>query len=153
MPPLGKVAFTDDPLQNLRQYSIPSLCLAVGASAGIMRLMRSSVLEIMRNDYIRTAYAKGLRERIIIFRHVLKNAMIPVATVLGLQAAALMGGAVIIETIFTLQGVGLLFINSITVRDYPVVQGLVLFLGVIFLLINLLVDLSYGWLDPRIRYS
>jgi len=153
LPPLGKVGITDDPLKNLEQYLLPSITLAAGASAGIMRLTRSSVLEIMRNDYIRTARAKGLNERTVIWRHVLKNAFIPVVTVLGLQAAALIGGAVIIETIFNLQGVGLLFISSIFNRDYPVIQGLVLFLSVIFLTINLLVDLSYGLLDPRIRYS
>jgi peptide/nickel transport system permease protein len=153
LPPLSKVSLFEDPLKNLQQYSLPSLTLAVGSSAGIMRLSRSSVLEVMRNDYIRTARAKGLAGRVVILRHVLKNAMIPVITVLGLQVAALIGGAVIVETIFNLQGVGLLFINSIVYRDYPVIQGLVLFIAVMFLLINLAVDLSYGLLDPRIRYS
>lgn len=153
LPPIGKVSFMDNPLRNIQQYFLPSLTLAIGSSAGIMRLTRSSVLEILRNDFIRTAYAKSLRQRVIIMRHVLKNALIPVVTVLGLQAAALVGGAVIIETIFNLQGVGLLFINSIFFRDYPVIQGLVLFLAVVFLFLNLLVDLSYGLLDPRIRYS
>jgi peptide/nickel transport system permease protein len=151
--PLGKVDFFDDPARNLEKYSLPALTLAIGGSAGVMRLTRSSVLEIMRNDFVRTAYAKGLRQRVIVMRHVLKNALIPVVTVLGLQMAALLGGAVIIESIFNLQGVGLFFIASITVRDYPSVQGVVLFLAVVFLTINLLVDLSYGWLDPRIRYS
>lgn len=153
LPPIGKVDFFDDPLLNLEQYLLPSITLAVGASAGIMRLTRSSVLEILRNDFTRTARAKGLRERIVIGRHVLKNALIPVVTVIGLQMAALVGGAVIIEIVFNLPGIGILFINSITDRDYPVIQGLVLFLAVIFLLINLAVDLSYGLLDPRIRYS
>ena len=111
------------------------------------------MLEILRNDYVRTAYAKGLKERVVIIRHTLKNAMIPVVTVLGLQIAALVGGAVIIETIFNLQGVGLLLISSISVRDYPVIQGLILFLAVIFLFVNLVIDLSYGVLDPRIRFS
>lgn len=151
-PPIGKVAFLDNPLRNLQQFSLPALTLAVGSSAGVMRLTRSSVLEILRNDFIRTAYAKGLRQRVIILRHVLKNALIPVVTVLGLQVAILVGGAVIIETIFNLQGVGLLFINSIFARDYPVIQGLVLFLAVVFLMLNLVIDLSYGLLDPRIRY-
>jgi ABC-type dipeptide/oligopeptide/nickel transport system permease component len=118
-----------------------------------MRLSRSSVLEVLRNDYIRTARAKVLAGRVVILRHVLKNAMIPVITVLGLQVAALIGGAVIVETIFNLQGIGLLFINSIVYRDYPVIQGLVLFIAVTFLLVNLVVDLSYGLLDPRIRYA
>jgi peptide/nickel transport system permease protein len=150
LPPLSKVAITEDPLKNLEQYLMPSLTLAIGASAGIMRLTRSSMLEILRNDYVRTAYAKGLKERVVIIRHTLKNALI---TVLGLQIAGLVGGAVIIETIFNLQGVGLLLINSISVRDYPVIQGLILFLAVVFLFINLVIDLSYGVLDPRIRYS
>jgi peptide/nickel transport system permease protein len=153
LPPLSKVAITDDPLKNLEQYFLPSLTLAIGSSAGIMRLTRSSMLEVLRNDYVRTAYAKGLKERVVIVRHTLKNALIPVVTVLGLQFAGLIGGAVIIETIFNLQGVGLFFINSIFFRDYPVIQGLVLFLAVVFLLVNLAVDLSYGILDPRIRYS
>jgi peptide/nickel transport system permease protein len=153
LPPLSKVAITDDPLKNLEQYFLPSLTLAIGSSAGIMRLTRSSMLEVLRNDYVRTAYAKGLKERVVIVRHTLKNALIPVVTVLGLQFAGLIGGAVIIETIFNLQGVGLFFINSIFFRDYPVIQGLVLFLAVVFLLVNLVVDLSYGILDPRIRYS
>ena len=152
LPPLSKVEFWDDPLRNLQQYSVPALVIAIAASAGIMRLTRSSVLEVMRNDYIRTARAKGLRERLVVVRHVLRNAMIPVVTVIGLQIAALVGGAVIIEIVFNLQGIGFLFINSIIYRDYPVIQGLVLFLATIFLLINLAVDLSYGLLDPRIQY-
>jgi peptide/nickel transport system permease protein len=153
LPPLTRVGIMENPLRNLQQYSLPALVIAVASSAGIMRLTRSSVLEVLRNDYIRTAWAKGLTQRVIVVRHVLKNAMIPVITVLGLQVAALVGGAVIIEVIFNLPGLGTLFINSIVYRDYPVIQGLVLFLATIFLLTNLLVDLSYGLLDPRIRYS
>lgn len=153
LPPISRVDFFDDPMKNLQQFFAPSLTLAIGGAAGVMRLGRSSVLEVLRNDYIRTARAKGLGERLVIGRHVLRNAMIPVVTVIGLQMAALVGGAVIIETIFNLQGVGLFFINSIFVRDYPVIQGMVLFLAIVFMLINLLVDLSYALLDPRIRYS
>ena len=153
LPPIGKVHFSEDPLRNLEQYILPSLTLAIGSSAGIMRLTRSAVLEVLRNDYVRTAYAKGMRERTVVIRHVLKNAMIPVVTVFGLQIAGLMGGAVITETIFNLPGVGLLFIDSIFKRDYPVIQGLVFFLAVVFVFTNLLVDLSYAALDPRIRYS
>jgi peptide/nickel transport system permease protein len=153
LPPIGKVRLTEDPLRNLEQYFLPSLTLAIGASAGIMRLARSSVLEVLRNDYVRTANAKGLRQRTVVTRHVLKNALIPVVTVLGLQIAALMGGAVITETIFNLPGVGLLFIDSIFKRDYPVIQGLVFFLAVVFVFANLLVDLSYALLDPRIHYG
>ena len=153
LPPIGKVRFSEDPLRNLQQYLLPSLTLAIGGSAGIMRLTRSAVLEVLRNDYVRTAYAKGLQQRKVVTAHVLKNALIPVVTVLGLQVAALMGGAVITETIFNLPGVGLLFIDSIFKRDYPVIQGLVFFLALVFVFTNLLVDLSYAWLDPRIRYS
>jgi peptide/nickel transport system permease protein len=153
LPPIGKVSFSEDPLKNLEQYLLPSLTLAIGGSAVVMRLTRSATLEVLRNDYVRTARAKGLRQNKIISRHVLKNALIPVVTVLGLQVAALIGGAVIIETIFNLPGVGLLFIDSIFKRDYPMIQGIVFFLAFVFVSINLLVDLSYAWLDPRIHYS
>jgi peptide/nickel transport system permease protein len=132
---------------------LPAFVLAVGSASGIMRLTRSAVLDVLGNDYVRTARAKGLSGGVVVMRHVLKNSMIPVITVLGLQVAALFGGAVILETIFNLQGIGLLFIDSIGTRDYPVIQGLVFFLAVMFLLVNLVVDLSYAWFDPRIRYG
>lgn len=153
LPPIGKVSLLDNPVRNLQQYYLPALVLAIGGAAGIMRLERSTVLEVLRNDYVRTAYAKGLAQRRVIMGHVLKNSLIPVVTIIGLQIAALFGGAVILETIFNLPGVGLLFIDSIYVRDYPVIQGLTFFLAVILLLSNLVVDLSYAWLDPRIRYT
>lgn len=153
LPPLSDVSFFDDPLGNLEKYWLPALTLATGTSATVMRLMRSSVIEIMRDDYVRTARAKGLVERTVIMRHVLKNALIPVVTIMGLQLATLVGGSVIIEQIFNIPGIGLFLINSIYARDYPSIQGLVLFLAVVFMLLNLLVDLSYGFLDPRIRYS
>ena len=153
LPPISKVSLTAHPLQNLQQYALPALVLAVGSAAGIMRLTRSAVLEVLRNDYVRTARAKGLGGGVVVMRHVLKNSMIPVITVLGLQVAALFGGAVILETIFNLQGIGLLFIDSIGTRDYGVIQGLVFFLAIMFLLVNLVVDLSYAWFDPRIRYA
>jgi peptide/nickel transport system permease protein len=153
LPPLTKVALTRDPARNLQQYALPSLTLAIGASAVVMRLTRSAVLEVLRNDYVRTARAKGLRERVVIQRHVIKNSLIPVITVIGLQVAGLIGGSVIIESIFNLPGVGVFFINSITARDYPSIQGMVLFFAVTFMLVNLTVDLCYGVLDPRIRYT
>jgi peptide/nickel transport system permease protein len=153
LPPISKVSFTEDPLRNLQQYSLPALALAVGGSAGIMRLMRSSVLEVLRNDYVRTARAKGLTGSRVVVRHVLKNALIPIVTIIGIQIATLLGGTVIFETIFNLQGIGLLFVDSIFTRDYPVIQGLVFFLAVMFLFINLVVDVSYAWFDPRIRFS
>jgi peptide/nickel transport system permease protein len=154
LPPLGgRVPIMEDPLRNLEQFWLPSAILAVGASAGIIRIARSSVLDVSRTDYIRTAYAKGLGQRVVVVRHMVRNAMIPVITLIGLQIAALFGGAVIIEQIFSLQGVGLMFINSIFNRDYPMIQGIVLFLATVFLLTNLLIDLSYAHIDPRIRYS
>ncbi len=153
LPPLGKVSLFDNPTKNLQQYYLPALVLAVGGSAGIMRFTRSSVLEVLRNDYVRTAHAKGLVERRVILTHVLKNALIPVVTIVGLQVATLFGGTVILETIFNLPGIGLLFIDSIFTRDYPVIQGLTFFLAVVLLFVNLAVDLSYAWLDPRIRYA
>lgn len=153
LPPISKVSLVSHPLQNLQQYSLPALTLAIGGSAGIMRLMRSSVLEVLRNDYVRTARAKGLTGSNVVLRHVLKNALIPIVTVIGLQVATLFGGTVIFETIFNLQGIGLMFVDAIFTRDYPIIQGLVFFLAVLFLLINLLVDLSYAWFDPRIRFA
>lgn len=154
LPPLGgRVPITEDPLRNLEQFWLPSAILAVGASAGVIRIARSSVLDVSRSDYIRTAYAKGLGQRVVVARHMVRNAMIPVITLIGLQVAGLFGGAVIIEQIFTLQGVGLMFIGSIFNRDYPMIQGIVLFLATIFLTINLIVDISYAYIDPRIRYS
>jgi peptide/nickel transport system permease protein len=152
-PPLLRVSLFEDPLQNLEKFWMPSLVLAIGASAGVVRITRSAVLDVLRNDYVRTAYAKGLRERVVVTRHVTRNAMIPVVTLFGLQIIGLFGGAVIIETIFNLQGVGLLFIDSIFNRDYPMIQGIVLFLAVVFMTINLIVDLTYAMIDPRIRYA
>jgi peptide/nickel transport system permease protein len=153
LPPLQKISLMTDPIRNLQQYWLPALTMAVGSSAIVMRIARSSVLEVMRNDYIRTARAKGLRSKVILWRHALKNAIIPVITLLGLQVAALIGGTVIIESIFNLQGLGTFLINSIQARDYPSVQGLVLFFAVTTIVVNLLVDMSYALFDPRIRYS
>ena len=152
-PPLGYVAFFDDPWANLRQFVPPALILSAGSAAVVMRLARSSLLEVLRNDYIRTARAKGLRERTVLFRHALKNSLIPVLTILSLQVAALMGGTVIIELVFDLRGIGLLTFLAILQRDYPVVQGVALYIAFIFVMVNLTVDIAYAWLDPRIRYG
>ena len=127
--------------------------LAVGSAAGVMRLTRSSLLEVLRQDYMRTARAKGLRERTMIIRHGLKNSLIPVVTVLGLQVSGLLGGAIIVEQIFALPGLGLFTFESLFRKDFPVVQTMTLYAGVTVVLLNLLVDVSYAWLDPRIRYS
>ena len=150
----GKAAgLFDDPITNLETYFFPSLILSVAIAAVIMRLTRSSMLEVMRNDYIRTAYSKGLRERMVVFRHALKNAMIPVMTILGLQVGALIGGAVLVEFVFALNGMGRYLIEAVVSRDLLVVQSLVLIFATSYVLINLAVDVSYAWLDPRIRYS
>jgi peptide/nickel transport system permease protein len=119
----------------------------------VMRMTRSSMLEVLRQDYMQTARAKGLMPRVILVRHALKNAFIPVLTVLGIQVGALLGGTVVIEQIFGLPGLGRLLLEGLSARDYPVIQGTVLFIAVVFVMVNLLVDLLYAYLDPRIRYS
>jgi peptide/nickel transport system permease protein len=148
----GYVSPFDDPWVNLQQFFFPSLVLSVGIAAVIMRLLRSSLLEVMRDDYIRTAWSKGLRERTIVWRHAVKNAFIPVLTIMGLQVGALIGGTGIMEAVFGLNGVGLYLLRSAVTRDFFVVQTLVLILAATYMLSNLLVDLAYCWLDPRIRY-
>jgi peptide/nickel transport system permease protein len=153
-PPLGSaVGFFEDPLTNLRQFVPPAIVLGLASSAGIMRLTRSSLLEVLHTDYIRTARSKGLRESVVVGRHAIKNMLIPVVTVLGLQVAALLGGTVIIEQIFALPGVGLYFFQTLVTRDFVVVQSVTLYIGVVVVMMNLLVDISYAWLDPRIRYQ
>ncbi len=147
------VGIFDDPVKNLETLVPPALVLSVGIAAVIMRLTRSSMLEVMRNDYIRTAYSKGLRERAVVWRHALKNAMIPVATIIGLQIGGLIGGSVLVESVFGLNGMGRYLVESIVTRDLQVVQALVLIFASAFVLINLIVDLAYAWLDPRIHYA
>ena len=149
----GYVPFMDDPWVNLQQFFFPALVLALVPAATIMRLTRSSLLEVLRNDYIRTAWSKGLRERTVVVRHALKNALIPVTTVIGLQVGALIGGSVIIESVFNLNGIGKYTLESILRRDLFVVQSLVLLFAFTYVLANLIVDIVYGWLDPRIRYA
>lgn len=142
-----------DLLANLKQMLLPVLSLSAVLMAVVMRMMRSSMLEVLGQDYIRTARSKGLRETIVLARHAFKNAAIPVVTVQGIQVGYLLGGAVVIEQIFGLPGIGWLILNGIYQRDYPVVQGAVLFVAVTFVLVNLLVDVVYAYLDPRIRYD
>ena len=151
-PPLGYVSPREDLWANLRQFVPPALVLAAASSAVLMRLTRAVLLDILRQDYIRTARAKGLRERRVILRHALKNAMIPVITVLGGQMAILFGGAVIIEQVFSLEGLGRYMFTSIAQRDFPVVQALAMYTAVIVVVMNLLIDVSYAWFDPRVRY-
>lgn len=153
-PPLtGSVSFFDNPWDNLRQFVPPAIALGAASAAGVMRLTRSALLEVMRQDYIRTARSKGLQEQVVIGRHALKNSMIPVVTVLGLLVASLLGGAVIIEQIFALPGIGAYYFRALFTKDYQVAQTLTLYIGVVVVLLNLLIDISYAWLDPRIRYS
>ncbi|MGH2607664.1 MAG: ABC transporter permease [Tepidiformaceae bacterium] len=152
-PPVGYVDFWDDPLKNLEQLYLPAIALGIGLSASLARVTRSSMLEVLRQDYVRTARAKGLQERMVIVRHGLRNAMIPVITLFGLQFGVLLGGTVVLESIFALPGLGTLTLGAITIKDYPQIQGLVLFFAIVLVTINLLVDLSYAWFDPRIRYS
>jgi peptide/nickel transport system permease protein len=141
------------PLVNLEQVLLPVLSLAAALVAVVMRMTRSSMLEVLGQDYIRTARAKGVGERRVVGRHALTNAAIPVVTVMGLQVGYLLGGAVVVESIFGLPGLGWVILQGIYQRDYPVVQGAVLFVAVAFVLVNLAVDLGYAWLDPRIRYQ
>ena len=148
-----KISLIDDPWGNLKQTVPPALVLALASAAGVMRLTRSSLLEVMRQDYMRTARAKGLRNRTVIMRHGLKNSMIPVVTVLGLQMAGLLGGALIVEQIFALPGLGQYTFLALFNKDFDVVQTMTLYAGATVVLLNLLVDISYAWLDPRIRYS
>ena len=152
-PEVNYVNFTDDPLQNLKQMIVPAIVLGMSLSAITMRLTRTMMLEVLRQDYVRTAWAKGLPERLVVIRHAVRNALIPVVTLVGLQAPLLIGGAVIIEQIFVLPGMGLLMLDAVSQRDYPVVTGVFLVVGVAVMLINLAVDLSYGLLDPRVRHQ
>jgi len=151
-PEVNYVRFLDDPLQNLKQMALPAIVLGAGLSAITMRLMRTMMLEVLRQDYIRTAWAKGLPERLVVLRHAFRNALVPVITLVGLQAPLLIGGAVIIETIFVIPGMGLLLLDAVNQRDYPIITGVFLVVGVAITLINLVIDLSYGVLDPKVRY-
>lgn len=152
-PPERWIPFEEDPIGNLKNMWIPALILGFGIAASIMRMTRSTVLEALHEDYARTARAKGLQERIVITRHVVRNAMIPVITVIGNQAAFVFSGALLLELLFQLPGMGLLTIQAINNRDYTQVQGCALIAAAIVVFTNLLVDISYGWIDPRVRYS
>ncbi len=146
------VELSADPAGYLLQFVLPAIILGIASAAGIMRLTRGMLLEVLRQDYVRTAWAKGLRERVVVLKHSLKNAVIPVVTVLGLQVAQIAGGAVIIEQIFGLPGMGQFLVEAIVQRDYPVIQGINLLVVLIIVGTNLLVDLCYAVMDPRIRY-
>ena len=151
-PPMKWVPFTEDPLGNLGILIIPSLILGTAGAAGTMRLTRTMMLEVLRQDYIRTAWSKGLRERAVITRHAVKNASIPVVTVIGMELPMLVGGSVIMENIFNLPGMGRLLLTALSERDYPVVSGVNLLFATLIIGSTLLIDLIYPYLDPRIRY-
>ncbi|WP_454739847.1 ABC transporter permease [Cupriavidus necator] len=151
-PEVRYVPFLEDPVQHVRQMLVPAIVLGMALSAITMRMTRTMVLEVLRQDYIRTAWAKGLNEPLVILRHALRNALIPVVTLIGLQAPLLIGGAVVIEQIFVVPGMGLLLLDAVHQRDYPLITGVFLVVGVAVMLINLLVDLSYGLFDPKVRH-
>jgi len=152
-PPMQLIPFAKDPIGNLGMFLIPSLVLGTSMTGSSMRMTRTMMLEVLRQDYIRTAWAKGLSERVIVIRHALKNALIPVVTIIGMQLPILIGGSVIIENIFQLPGIGRLLLDSLSARDYPIVSGINLILATFVVFANLAVDLTYGLLDPRIHYQ
>ena len=153
LPPSGRPDFSEQPVEHLKSLIMPALTLGIGMAAKLARYLRSSMLEVLDQDYIRTARAKGLRERVVIYDHALRNGLIPVITVLGLQTGDLLSGAIIVESIFAWPGVGRLTVQAISWRDYSVLQADVLYIVLAFLIINLLADLAYAFVDPRIRYE
>jgi peptide/nickel transport system permease protein len=140
-------------MKNLGHVIIPAMILGLGLSGTLMRLTRAQMLEVLRQDFVRTATAKGLAEHAVVMRHTLKNAFIPVLTLLGLQVSILVGGTVVLESVFVLPGMGRYLLEAVQYRDYPVIQGLNLIFATVIILANLIVDLLYGWLDPRVRYQ
>lgn len=153
LPSGGYVYISDDPAGHFRSMIMPAFALGFSEAALLARLVRSSMLDVLRDDYIRTAWAKGLRQRTVIVRHALRNVLIPSVTVLGFSLGGLLGGAVVTETVFTLPGMGRLVVQSVERRDFPVIQGAVMLIAMIYILVNLLVDILYVYLDPRIRYG
>ena len=152
-PPMRLIPFADDPLGNLGMFIIPGAILGTAMAAATMRMTRTMMLEVLRQDYVRTAWSKGLKERAVVLRHAVKNAIIPVVTLVGMQLPILVGGSVIMENIFNLPGLGRLMLNAVENRDYPVISGVNLLFGSAVVVGNVLIDLAYGFLDPRIRYE
>jgi peptide/nickel transport system permease protein len=152
-PPVRLISFSTDPVGNLKQFLLPAFITGMFTSGVTMRMVRTTMLEVLRQDYVRTAWSKGLRERVIITRHALKNALLPVITIIGNQIPVAVGMLVIIEQIFNLPGIGRYLFNAITQRDYPVISGVNLCMCAFVLTVNLVVDLTYAWLDPRVRYD
>ena len=152
MPPIMVIRFTEDPINNLRMFIVPAIILGMAFAGASMRITRTTMLEVLRQDYIRTAWAKGLRERVVVLRHALKNALIPIVSLIGLAVPPLIGGTVIIEQIFCLPGMGRLIIGALIIRDKVLLCGVVLMFGVLLVFVNLMVDLTYAYLDPRVHY-
>ena len=152
-PPLKLIPFTEDPLGNLGMFLLPSLIVGTATAASTMRMTRTMMLEVLRQDYIRTSWSKGLKERVVVLRHALKNALIPVVTLIGMELPIVVGGAVIMENIFNLPGLGQLMVNALIDRDYPLISGINLFFATAVVGINLMIDLIYAFLDPRVRYK
>ena len=153
IPPIGYTSLWEDPLRNLQQFLLPAAVLGFRLSAATMRMTRSTVLEVLKEDYVRTAWAKGLAGRIVVYKHALKNALIPVVTIVGGQLGVLLAGTFVVEAIFALPGMGRLTVEAILYRDYPVVQTNVMLVAATLVTLNLVVDLTYAWLDPRICYQ
>ena len=153
VPPTTYIEFTDNPVGNIKLMAVPSMILGGALAGSVMRFTRSTMLETLRQDYIRTAWSKGLRERVIIIRHALRNALIPVVTVIGLQLPVLVGGTVIIEQVYSIPGMGRYYVSAITQSDYPVVQAVNVVIAVVVVFANLGVDILYSIIDPRIRYA
>ena len=153
LPMFGYTSPTVDLVQNIKQLILPVVCLAVTPLASLARQSRSSMLEVVRQDYIRTAWSKGLREREVVMRHALKNGLIPVVTLMGISLSYILGGSVFIETVFSIPGMGALSVQALLSKDYAIIQAVTLLIATMIVVVNLLVDLTYGWLDPRIRYS
>jgi peptide/nickel transport system permease protein len=153
LPMFGYIAPSEDLVQNIKHLILPVVCLAVTPLASIARQSRSSMLEIIRQDYIRTAWSKGLTERNVVMRHALKNGLIPVVTLMGISLSYILGGSVFIETVFSIPGMGSLSVQALLSKDYSIIQAVTLLIASMIVVVNLLVDLTYGWLDPRIRYS
>lgn len=153
LPPVGFESLQDGGLASLRYLVLPSIAIGISSAAFLARMVRSSMLDVLRQDYVRTAHAKGLPARGVILRHALKNAMVTPLTVIGLTVANLASGAVVIETVFNVPGAGRLLVNSVARRDYPVMQGTILIVAILYIFINLIVDILYGVLDPRVRYD
>ncbi|MBN1381142.1 MAG: ABC transporter permease [Deltaproteobacteria bacterium] len=151
-PSIDLPLLTEEPWQNIKTFIVPAFVQGAVLAGFVMRFVRTMMLETLRQDYIRTAWAKGMKERVVVIRHALRNALVPFVTILGMMIPRMIGGSIVVETIFVLPGMGLLLYNSVLQRDYPVVSGVMLIMAVFVLLSNLLVDISYGYLDPRVRY-